>query len=111
MEPPVAGRCRPLQNRNAQNRPICDQQQSNGGWEGVDVVDEIVNTLLSLKRHEKIGGPSDLTDRATKAILFLNERFLEWNITKTDRIAFVPRILHLLEEENISFQFQVVRRS
>ena len=91
---------------------ICDHQQNNGGWEGVDMVDEIVNTLaclLSLKRHEKIeDGPSELTDRAAKAILFLNERLLEWDITKTDRIAFevlVPRILDLLEGENIRFQF------
>lgn len=91
---------------------ICDHQQTSGGWEGVEIVDEIVTTLaclLSLKKHEKIESePSDLTDKIEKAILFLNARLLDWDITKTERIAFeilVPSILSLLEQEGIKFKF------
>lgn len=93
-------------------RCICDLQQKNGGWVGVDVVDEIVSTLaclLSLKKHERIDGEhSNLTDKIEKAILFLNQRLLEWDITKTERIAFeilVPNMLDLLEREGIKFDF------
>jgi hypothetical protein len=91
---------------------ICDHQQSSGGWIGVDVVDEIVNTLaclLSLKKHQKIeSGPSELTHKIEKAILFLNAQLLEWDVTKIERIAFeilVPSILNLLEQEGIKFTF------
>ena len=91
---------------------ICDHQQNNGGWEGKDMIDEILNTLaclLSLKHHEKTDGEhSNLTDRIAMAITFLTDRFAEWDITNTDRVAFeilVPALLKQLERHRISFQF------
>ena len=91
---------------------VCDHQQTNGGWEGSDVVDEIINTLaclLSLKKHKKAQSePSGLANKISNATKFLNERFLEWDVIKTERVAFeiiIPALLNLLERENIKFNF------
>lgn len=91
---------------------ICDQQQSSGGWEGGDVIDEIVNTLaclLSLRYHAKAKcETSKLSERMDRAIAFLNGRLLNWDVKNTERLAFeilVPSMLNLLEREDIVFRF------
>ena len=90
---------------------ICDHQQEDGGWEGEVVVDQIVNTLaclLSMTEHQKTEGDSSLKNKIARATAFLNERFLEWDILNTERIAFeiiVPSLLNLLEQNSIEFHF------
>jgi hypothetical protein len=86
-------------------RYICDAQKENGGWEGSEAVDQIINSLaclLSLKRHN---AESALTDRATH---FLSAALSNWDISKTERVAFeiiIPNLLDLLAVEGIHFQF------
>ena len=91
---------------------IRNHQQNSGGWEGGDVIDEILTTLaclLSLKKHEGVDNkPSGLTESIARAIVFLNECFDKWDVSKTDRVAFeiiVPSMLGLLEREGIEFLF------
>ena len=70
---------------------ICDVQGENGGWEGGEAIDEIVNTmacLLAMKRHhkteiseeqEKIEGLTELEKKIDKARDFLVSKFADWN--------------------------------
>jgi len=106
---PVNGKCEWL-------FPSCfqyirDHQRENGGWEGGDLTDVILNTLaslLSLIQHEKNDGENGLAYSIVKAITFLGERFFEWNVAEADRVGteiIVPSMLQLLEKEGVKFNF------
>lgn len=91
---------------------ICDAQNESGGWEGGDVIDEIVNTLaclLSLKRHNSVeSGVSKLADKIDKATQFLTVKLPRWDISTTERVAFeiiIPSMLDQLALEGIHFRF------
>jgi hypothetical protein len=91
---------------------ICDAQEENGGWQGGDVIDEIVNALaclLSFKRHEKVDAePSVLADRIDRATQFLTVRLANFDSYNTERVAFeilIPSLIDLLELEGISLKF------
>jgi hypothetical protein len=91
---------------------ICGTQQGSGGWEGGDVIDEIVNALaclLSFKRHEKVDSePSELADRIDRATQFLTAKLANFDSSNSERVAFeilIPSLLDLLELEGISLQF------
>jgi hypothetical protein len=97
---------------------ICEAQKGDGGWEGTDTIDEIVNTLaclVSLKQHAKVDKDegSDLQDRIDRAIQFLSNRLSEWDIEATDRVAFeilLPSLLDLLALEGLNLPFPTVER-
>jgi hypothetical protein len=88
---------------------ICDAQSKSGGWEGGDIVDEIVNSLaclLSLRMHSKVD--SGLEDKIEKATRFLTSRLSVWDVSTTERVAFeliIPSMLDLLALEGIHLQF------
>jgi hypothetical protein len=91
---------------------ICITQQENGGWEGGDLIDEIVNALaalLALKRHEKVDTePSDLAGKIDRATRFLTAKLADFDSNNTERVAFeilIPSMIDLLELEGISLQF------
>jgi hypothetical protein len=88
---------------------ICDAQSNSGGWEGGDIVDEIVNSLaclVSLKMHSKVD--SGLEAKIEKATQFLTSRLSVWEVSTTERVAFeiiIPSMLNLLALEGIHLQF------
>jgi hypothetical protein len=91
---------------------ICDAQNEDGGWEGGDEIDEIINSLaclLSLKRHNKVeSGVPELADKIDMATQFLTAKLSKWDISITERVAFeiiIPSMLNLLALEGIYFQF------
>lgn len=91
---------------------ICDHQDERGAWQGGALIDEILTTLaclLSLKKHEadEVEHPQ-LSDRIARAVAFLRQAFIEWDVTDTDRVAFeilIPTMLELLEQEGVQFSF------
>jgi hypothetical protein len=89
---------------------ILDSQSENGGWEGGDAIDEIVNTLaclLSLKRHDKVDD-TDLGDKVENAIKFVNAKLADWDVSSTERVAFeilIPSLLDQLEKEGVTLRF------
>jgi len=94
---------------------ICEAQKVDGGWEGTDAIDEIVNTLaclLSLKRHVKVDKDegSEILDRIDRATQFLLKKLEQWDIeASTERIAFeilIPSMINLLALEGVSLPFR-----
>ncbi|CAF4343606.1 unnamed protein product, partial [Adineta steineri] len=98
---------------------ILDCQSSTGGWQ-VDCpsIDGIVSTLvclLSLKRHQSTihlwkESQDSIVHRIDTAIAFLNSQLNDWEVMKTERVAFeliIPTLFDLLEEEfGITFKFR-----
>ena len=89
---------------------ILDAQSENGGWEGGDAIDEIVNSLaclLSLKRHDKVDDTA-LGDKVENAIKFVNAKLADWDVSSTERVAFeilIPSLLDQLEKEGVTLRF------
>jgi hypothetical protein len=89
---------------------VLDGQSEDGGWEGGDAIDEIVNTLaclLALKRHEKVDD-TDLGDKVDSAIKFVTAKLADWDVSTAERVAFeilIPSLLDQLEKEGVTLQF------
>jgi len=89
---------------------ILEAQSENGGWEGGDAIDEIVNTLaclLSLKRHEKVDDTA-LGDKVENAIKFVNAKLADWDVSTAERVAFeilIPSLLDQLDQEGVTLRF------
>jgi hypothetical protein len=93
-------------------RAICEAQTPEGGWDGADTIDEIVNTLaclLSLKRHQREEPESvDVADRVDRATQYISKKLTGWDVMSTERDAFeilIPTILDLLETEGLRLVF------
>lgn len=97
---------------------ICEAQTMNGGWEGGDAIDEIVNSLaclLSMKRHQKVDASDvpQLAEKVDAAMKFLSERLSQWDVSATERVAFeilIPSMLDQLEAEGVEFNFPEIER-
>ena len=92
---------------------ICDLQCQSGGWEGGDMIDEIMNSLsclLALKRHQNIDldRTPELAEKVRKANEFISQRLLDWENEEPERVGYellLPSLLDQLELEGVYFKF------
>lgn len=98
---------------------LLDQQLPSGQWESYACdADGIINTmagLLALIKHQQqrsvMGcpdGPSDVTQRISKAVSAINQLFQAWDVNTTRNVGFeiiVPALLEYLNAEGVAIRF------
>lgn len=93
---------------------LLDSQSPKGGWDGLaSETDTILNSLAALlalcrhhtaPKHTNGNNPPDLLSRISKAVVFLDRKLHQWDLSKADQVGFEiisPSIINSLRSFGI----------